>query len=90
MKVIALVSLKGGTGRSAIAAHLGAVLAARQRVVLFDADPQNGLGHYFGMLPGERFGLSQRGIATGDLIDFVRRTRPDVAYLPFGTIPDDD
>jgi cellulose synthase operon protein YhjQ len=90
MNTIALVSLKGGTGRSAVAAHLGAVLAARQRVVLFDADPQNGLGHYFGMVPGERFGLSQRRVAAADLIDFVRRTRPEVAYLPFGTIPEED
>lgn len=87
MKTIALVSLKGGTGRTALTAHLGTAFAGEQRVVLMDADPQNGLGHYLGMLPGERFGLSQRGITTADLIQFVRRGRPEVPYLPFGSLP---
>jgi cellulose synthase operon protein YhjQ len=86
MKTIALVSIKGGTGRTALTAHLGTAFAGEQRVVLLDADPQNGLGHYLGMLPGERFGLSQRGITTADLIDFVRRARPEVPYLPFGAL----
>lgn len=90
MKTIALVSIKGGTGRTALAVHLGMAFSGQERVVLMDADPQNGLGHFLGMLPGERFGLSQRGITTADLIDFVRRGRPEVPYLPFGSLPLED
>ncbi len=91
MHILSLVSLKGGTGRTALAAHLGTILAqARMRCLVLDMDPQNGLGHWFGMQPGERIGFARRGLGHEDLVDFVRREQPDVHYLPFGaTTPDE-
>ncbi len=91
MHILSLVSLKGGTGRTALAAHLGAILAqAHQRCLVLDMDPQNGLGHWFGMQPGERVGFARRGLGHEDLVDFVRREEPDVHYLPFGATSADE
>ncbi len=91
MHILSLVSLKGGTGRTALAAHLGTILAqAHQRCLVLDMDPQNGLGHWFGMQPGERVGFARRGLGHEDLVDFVRREQPDVHYLPFGATSADE
>lgn len=42
-KIIALASLKGGTGRTTIAAALAFVLAPKSRVLLCDLDPLSGV-----------------------------------------------
>lgn len=47
-KVLSVVSLKGGTGKSTIAANVAAVLAARAAVTLVDADPQGSLSAWLG------------------------------------------
>ena len=44
MKVITVVSAKGGVGKTTLAANLASVLAARgRRVIALDLDPQNAL-----------------------------------------------
>ena len=40
MKTIALISQKGGAGKTTLAVHLAAAAAARGRVLLMDVDPQ--------------------------------------------------
>ncbi len=58
MKMIALLSLVGGTGRTTLAAHLAALLAERLGPGLaVDVDPQNALGLHFGVRPGDKAGL---------------------------------
>ncbi len=85
MKTIAVLSGKGGTGKTTLAAHLGAVLQAGQRrCVLVDADPQNALGQWFGMAPDERVGLARSSVRHAELMEYTRRSQPLVAYLPFG------
>lgn len=47
-KVVSVVSLKGGTGKSTLAANVAAVLAARVPVTLVDTDPQGSLTAWMG------------------------------------------
>lgn len=85
MRIIALASVKGGTGRTTVAAHLGGLLAqAGHAAIVVDLDPQNALGLWYRMEPGEHFGIARRGAVAEDLLQFVRRSRSEVPYLPFG------
>ena len=48
MKVITVVSAKGGVGKTTLAANLASVIAARgRRVLALDLDPQNALRLHF-------------------------------------------
>lgn len=91
MKIISLFSVKGGTGRTSLATHLGGVLThGNVRTLVVEADPQNGLGQWLGAEPGERMGLSRRSLSSSELLQFLRRLRVEVPFLPFGQCPDDE
>ena len=47
---LAVCSSKGGVGKTATAANLATVLAARGRTLAVDADPQDSLGRAFGVV----------------------------------------
>ena len=49
---LAICSSKGGVGKTATAANVAAVLAARGRTLAVDADPQESLGRAFGVVAG--------------------------------------
>lgn len=86
MKVISFVSLKGGVGRTTVTAHLGSILARDgRRCLLFDLDPLNSLGHWYGMSPGERQGIARGGDEPDTVLSYVRRTTSEASYMPFGT-----
>jgi cellulose synthase operon protein YhjQ len=65
MKVISVVSMKGGVGKTTVAVNLASSLAQRLgqgRVSLIDFDPQNAAHWHFGSLDAQSPGLCQFGI----------------------------
>ena len=80
--VVAVVSAKGGVGKTTFAAALAKLLERRQgRVLALDLDPQNSLGAQLGV-PRTAAGLSQPETAWNTLCQAL----PDSAVecLPFG------
>lgn len=89
MRLLALVSLKGGTGKTTLTAHLATALARRgRRPCAVDLDPQGSLGLHFGMRPGSRLGLIHVGAPRAD----VGRDpgRGEVPCVPFGDCTPDE
>lgn len=63
IRVVAVVSAKGGVGKSTLAANLTAALQRTGRPVLaLDLDPQNALHHHFQPVSGQE-GAAGRGIS---------------------------
>ena len=64
MIVVAIVSAKGGVGKSTIAANLAVALNRHARTVLaVDLDPQNALHLHLGGKPQDIGGLSRASVA---------------------------
>ena len=87
MHQIAIISPKGGTGRTTVAANLGRLLAELTRVLLVDCDPQNALGLLFGMTVGEPAGLSTPELQHQALAATLRSLKAEVPFIPFGHPP---
>jgi chromosome partitioning protein len=64
--VIAVAQQKGGAGKTMLAAHLAAALAAGRRVALLDTDPQGSLGRW------HRLRATRPGVADITLSDLAR------------------
>ncbi|WP_322045638.1 cellulose biosynthesis protein BcsQ [Paraburkholderia sp. J67] len=91
MIVVAVVSAKGGVGKSTIAANLAVVLARHGRTVLaVDLDPQNALHLHLGGNPQAIAGLSRASVAGAPWSDACVRTASGVHVLPFGQINEVD
>lgn len=93
---IVIASPQGGTGRTALAAQLAALLsAAGKRCLAIDFDPQNMLGLWLGGSPsawisgqsGGRSSLSVLNFELGPnaLANSLRERRAAVPHVPFGT-----
>ncbi|HXZ07917.1 MAG TPA: cellulose biosynthesis protein BcsQ [Paraburkholderia sp.] len=91
MKVIAVVSAKGGVGKTTLAANLASVLATRgRRVIAVDLDPQNALRLHFGVGLDSIDGLS-RATLSGDAWQTIMMDGVDgVSVLPYGALIEDD
>lgn len=87
MNHIAIISAKGGTGRTTVAANLARLLAERARVLQIDTDPQNALGLLSGMAVGEPNGLATVGFEHSALVAMLRAQRADLPFIPFGRVP---
>jgi cellulose synthase operon protein YhjQ len=83
--VIAVVSMKGGVGKSTISAALAGALHLGGRTVAIDLDPQNVLQYHAGISP-DVAGMQNSGLAGEDwnalLIDGVGGTH----ILPYGVV----
>ena len=86
MIVIAIVSAKGGVGKTTITANLGVGLAQRgYPVTIIDLDPQNAMQwHLGGLETGEDNGISLLTATRSKLIDACYTSPFGVNFIPFG------
>jgi len=85
---IAVVSQKGGTGKTTLSLNLATMLAERgKRVLLIDLDPQGSIGHSLARQDSEWPGLADLLMKQVGLEEALVRTRvPTLAILPRGRL----
>lgn len=83
-RIVAVVSQKGGVGKTSLVQNLGAELAhAGQRTLLVDFDPQSNLTTGWGIDPGEpRRTVYDAMTAPESAAAAVLRLRPDLDLIP--------
>ncbi|MGI4813206.1 MAG: cellulose biosynthesis protein BcsQ [Janthinobacterium lividum] len=91
MNIVAVVSAKGGVGKTTVAANLAAaVVAAGRRVTVIDLDPQNALRLHFGMPPERIEGTSRATLGGAPWSSVVYAGRGGVSVLPYGAVNETD
>jgi chromosome partitioning protein len=91
MKVIAVVSAKGGVGKTTLAANLASVLAnSGRRVIALDLDPQNALRLHFGVPLDSIDGLSRATLSGNPWQTVMYDGIDGVTVLPYGALLEDD
>jgi cellulose synthase operon protein YhjQ len=87
MSVIAIVSMKGGVGKTSTTANLAAALAATlgpRRVSVVDLDPQNALHWHFGLDIGDADGICEQSLRDAPWTAVAHESAFDVTCLPYG------
>ncbi len=83
MEILALISGKGGVGKSTLAANLAVGLHQRGKsTLLIDLDPQNAQRLHMGLDPDEIAGLTREGLHTTSI--FESPFGPN--FIPFGRL----
>lgn len=83
MEILALISGKGGVGKSTLAANLAVGLHQRGKsTLLIDLDPQNAQRLHMGLDPDEIAGLTREGIRSTSI--FESPFGP--SFIPFGRL----
>lgn len=91
MKIVAVVSAKGGVGKTSSAANLAVALnKTGVRVLGVDLDPQNALGLHFGMSPKEERGSVEAIVHRRKLSSAVLTAPNGARVLPYGLVDEDD
>lgn len=91
MKTIAIVSAKGGVGKSTVCANLCVALRqAGQAVLALDLDPQNALRLHLGADPADINGIARASLAGTPWRDACVLGSSGVHLLPFGLINESD
>ena len=92
MKVIAVVSAKGGVGKTTLAANLANALGrlGLATLLVVDLDPQNALGLHFGADPQSLAGVSRASLAGEDWGSVCERSSSGVHVLPYGVVNEVD
>lgn len=88
MKSLAIVSPKGGVGKTTLALNLAYSFAQLgRRTLLVDTDPQGGIGHSLASKSKSSVGLCD--VARGTPADqcLLRTKHPNLAILPVGAVP---
>jgi cellulose synthase operon protein YhjQ len=83
MEIIAIISGKGGVGKTTLTANIAIALAQRgKRVLVIDLDPQNALRLHLGMDAEDNAGLTREGITPDAVFD----SPFGVKFIPFGAV----
>ena len=92
MKVIAIVSAKGGVGKTTLTANLATALQREgvATLLVVDMDPQNALGLHFGADPRSLAGVSRASLAGEDWGSVCVQSPSCVHVLPYGVVNESD
>ena len=92
MKVIAVVSAKGGVGKTTLTANLATALQHQgvATVCVLDTDAQNALALHFGGDPQAIAGVSRATLAGQDWASVCVRGASGVFVLPYGLVNETD
>lgn len=92
MKIVGLVSMKGGVGKTTIAANLATALASttERRAVAIDFAPQNALCAHFNQPQKNLLGLSSLGYRDCRWSDIAHDNEFSIGCYPFGTVSESE
>lgn len=83
--IIAVLSAKGGVGKTSVTANLGVALARLDRpVLLLDLDPQNALCHHLGVAPDATSGCASACVSRTNWHRATVECSPLLRLLPYG------
>lgn len=92
MKIIAIVSAKGGVGKTTLTANLAAALKQQgvNNLLVLDLDPQNALGLHFGCDPQSFEGVSRASLSGAHWSSVCVPSARGVYVLPYGVVNEAD
>lgn len=93
MSIVAVVSMKGGVGKTSTTANLAAAIALRLgegRVCTVDLDPQNGLQWYFGRRKAEHAGICSETLQGANWRVSAFSSPYGVRCLPYGAASEEE
>ncbi|MDY7538499.1 cellulose biosynthesis protein BcsQ [Undibacterium sp. RTI2.1] len=91
MRVIAVVSPKGGVGKTTVTANLAAeIVAFGGKVTILDLDPQNALRLHYGMQYDDANGVVRQSVLGQPWRDAMYSSPYGVDFLPYGIVSETD
>ena len=91
MKIISVVSAKGGVGKTTISANLcSALISQGCTVVALDLDPQNSLRLHFGIAPSHYAGVALSSLSANNWVKAMVQGNAGCTVLPFGLVSESE